>query len=377
MRLLFFSSMRGAPWGGSEELWAAAAREAIRAGHDVCVCVFDWRPRAGQVEDLERLGAKVITRPLRPSRLSGLVGQAAWLRELDAFDPDAICLSQGSAYECVGRRSTRPLLAWLEKRRGQVVNLVQFNEPKRNLKAGTHARAVRLFELGTVNGFVAERNIREASQTLGWEVPRSRVVRNPVNLADPSELPWPVGEPRFGCVGRLHVDAKGQDLLLEVLGREAWRARGWRLSLLGAGTDEGVLREQAARQGIADRVVFAGSTADIRGVWKEHHLLVLPSRAEGTPLAMVEAMLLGRPCMVTDVGGCTEWVRDGVEGWVARTASVNAIGAAMERAWGDRAKWREMGAAARRRAMELWDPNPGQTILELLTTPDKAPAKVR
>ena len=53
-------------------------------------------------------------------------------------------------------------------------------------------------------------------------------------------------------------------------------------------------------------VHFRGHVNDIRAIWEQNHLLVLPSRYEGLPLALVEAMWCGRPAVVTDVGGNAE-----------------------------------------------------------------------
>jgi len=366
--------MGGAPWGGSEELWAAGARRAIEAGHEVVVSVYNFGVPVVQVDALAAAGAKVVLRPRRPSRLIEVIRTPSWLHELRRWKPDAVCLSQGSAYECVGRRSTRRLLDWFESDAVALVNIVQFNEPRNDIRAMTQKRSRRLFGLASCNAFVAARNIDEAGATLGTPVPRSRVVRNPVNLTDASALAWPesAGGPRFACVARLHVDAKGQDLLLLALAQRAWRHEPWSLSLFGTGKDEEALGAQAARLGLQDRVRFAGQTTDIRAVFAGHHLLVLSSRAEGTPLAMVEAMLLGRPSVVTDVGGCAEWVTEGENGWLASRhpdpPTVESIGAALDRAWVMRDRWREMGASARDTALRLCDQDPGRTVLELLTS---------
>lgn len=372
MKLLFISSMGGAPWGGSEELWAAGARRAIDAGHEVAVSVFDFSVPVVQIEAMAAAGAKIILRPRRPSRLIEVLRTPSWLHELRRWKPDAVCLSQGSAYECVGRRSTRRLLDWFESDAVALVNVVQFNEPRNDIRAMTLKRSRRLFGLASTNAFVAARNMTEAGDTLGSSVPRACVVRNPVNITDASPLEWPEMPqgPRFACVARLHVDAKGQDLLLLALAQRSWRAEPWSLSLYGVGKDDEALRAQAARLGLESKVRFAGQTSDIRAVFGTHHVLVLPSRAEGTPLAMVEAMLLGRPCLVTDVGGCAEWVTDGVSGWLASRhpspPTVESVGAALDRAWAVRGRWKSLGEEARRTALRLHDPDPGSTVLELL-----------
>jgi glycosyltransferase involved in cell wall biosynthesis len=110
-------------------------------------------------------------------------------------------------------------------------------------------------------------------------------------------------------------------------------------------------------------VELVGHVSDIRALWAENHLLVLASRLEGTPLALVEAMLCGRPAVVTDVGGNTEWVDDGQTGWVAEAGSARHVGAALERAWSAAAEWETVGRRAREIALAQYDPRPGETLL--------------
>ena len=93
-------------------------------------------------------------------------------------------------------------------------------------------------------------------------------------------------------------------------------------------------------------VEFRGQVDDVEGVWAQHHALVLPSRFEGMPLTVVEAMLCGRPCVVTDVGGNRELVRDGINGFIAKAPTVELVDEAMNRAWENRARLKEMGCMA-------------------------------
>jgi glycosyltransferase involved in cell wall biosynthesis len=105
-------------------------------------------------------------------------------------------------------------------------------------------------------------------------------------------------------------------------------------------------------------VELTGFLDDIEGLWSRHHALVLPSRHEGMPLAIVEAMLCGRPCIVTDVAGHRELVQDGVNGFLAKAPTVELLDEAMNRAWECRGRLREMGqrAAADVRAWVSADP---------------------
>jgi glycosyltransferase involved in cell wall biosynthesis len=87
--------------------------------------------------------------------------------------------------------------------------------------------------------------------------------------------------------------------------------------------------------------------ANVRAIWEENHLLVLPSRYEGLPLALVEAMWCGRPAVVTDVGGNAEVCVDGETGFVAPAATLSSFSQAMQRAWDRRNEWPQLGHAAR------------------------------
>ena len=374
MRLLFFSSMRGSPWGGSEELWAAAATEAVRAGHQVRASIFEWPQVHARLRALADSGIGLMLRPQKRSRVLDRLRTPQWQREIEAFAPEAVCLSQGGAYEAAGRESVHPFVRWLLGRNIPFVNVVQYNDDDDDLRAGTRSVAVALNERAHANAFVAQRNITQAERALRQPVPRAMVVCNPVNLVDTSALAWPaVDAPaQFAVVARLQGATKGQDLLLEALAAPAWRSRDWRLTLFGEGPDADAFASQAARLGLSERVSHPGQTTSIRAAWAPRHLLILPSRAEGTPLAMVEAMLLARPCVVTDVGGCTDWVREGVEGWVATRATSADIGESLDRAWAARASWRDIGLAARARAVSMHDPAPGRTLLKVLTDAARA-----
>src|SRR5208337_4125733 len=78
-------------------------------------------------------------------------------------------------------------------------------------------------------------------------------------------------------------------------------------------------------------------------------MLVLPSRYEGLPLALVEAMWCGRPAVVTEVGGNAELCVDDETGFVAPAATVSSFTDTLQRAWERRKEWPGLGQAARAR----------------------------
>jgi glycosyltransferase involved in cell wall biosynthesis len=159
--------------------------------------------------------------------------------------------------------------------------------------------------------------------------------------------------------------AKGQDLLFAALAKPQWRDRPVRLSLFGTGQNERSLPIMARMFGL-ERVKFRGFVKDIEGVWADHHALVLPSRHEGMPLAVVEALLCGRVCVVTDVAGNTEFIDDGVTGFVAKAPTLPLVSDALERAWQRRTEWHAIGKAAAQAVRERVPSDPvGVFVREL------------
>ena len=138
------------------------------------------------------------------------------------------------------------------------------------------------------------------------------------------------------------------------------------MSLYGEGPDRAYLEELARHYGIAEHVKFKGYVGDVRGIWAENHMLVIPSRVESAPLVLVEAMLCGRPSVVARVGGVPEWVQDSETGFVAEAPTPWLLDAALERSWQSRLLWKTMGEKAHEVALGRIDDSPGRSLLRLI-----------
>lgn len=113
-------------------------------------------------------------------------------------------------------------------------------------------------------------------------------------------------------VGRLHA-VKGQDILLRAFPRVRARVGHAALVIVGEGAARGELERLAAELGIASAVEFAGRLApeEVRARMGAARVFVQPSRSEGLPLALMEAMAAGLPAVATRVGGVPEIIAPG------------------------------------------------------------------
>ncbi len=114
----------------------------------------------------------------------------------------------------------------------------------------------------------------------------------------------------LGTVGRLNYE-KGIDRLLDQLGTIAGRVKKLTYFVIGDGPLRETLEKQAKRLGLSDRVVFCGWRRPMQSWYEAMDVLVLPSRTEGLPNVVLEAMAMGVPVAATDVGGVGDLLEGG------------------------------------------------------------------
>ena len=206
---------------------------------------------------------------------------------------------------------------------------------------------------------VSRHNLELLERQIGSQLPNATVIWNPYRVSPDPPPAWRGhdGVCNLACVARLEPAAKGQDLVFQVLACSRWRERPIEIHLYGRGACELSLR-QLAEQLRLKSIHFHGHVEDVRRVWEDNHVLILPSRDQGLPLALVEAMWCGRPAVVTDVGGNAELCVDEETGFVAPAPTAALLAQAMERAWNRRGDWEQMGLAARARAERIVPKDP-------------------
>ena len=138
----------------------------------------------------------------------------------------------------------------------------------------------------------------------------------------------------FGTVGRLINWHKAQDIAIDAFAklRSANPDRDPWYVLVGEGPDRAQLEAQARQAGVAHRVVFAGYTERPSEMQCGFDVFVLPSKLEGTPFALLEAMACGVCPVAMDVGGVADVIAAPSLGWLVPAGDRAGLLAAMQAA---------------------------------------------
>jgi glycosyltransferase involved in cell wall biosynthesis len=383
-KISFISTMGSSPWGGSEELWANTAKYALTEGNAIQTITFDWGTLPLKLKLLKQLGAETVLRKIPHfngsasiiSRIKKKVYSELPsfffpfpVKKLAKFNADHIVISQGGAYDFIG---INDLYSWLIQNKRKYYIVCQYNDEHRTLDKESIIKSISVFSNASKVFFVSERNRIVTERQLCLKLTNSAVINNPVNSdsSDIIEYPPYTTTTLFAQVARLECNFKGQDILLQVLSSPKWQARDWHLNLYGKGPDEDYIRNVVKFYNLEEKVSFCGHVNSVKGIWEVNHILLLPSLREGSPLALAEAMLCGRTAVVTDVGGNTELIEENKNGYIADGANFTSFDKAMERAWENRDKWRELGINAHTTITSKIDPNPEKTLLNHILSAD-------
>jgi glycosyltransferase involved in cell wall biosynthesis len=155
----------------------------------------------------------------------------------------------------------------------------------------------------------------------------------------------------IGSVGRLEPQ-KGYDLLIQAY-RYLEPDKPY-LLIIGNGSQEGDLREQIARDGLTEKVFLLGYRRDVLDIYPAIDLYVQPSRFEGMPNALMEAMAAGLPVIATAVDGNCELIEDGCSGWLAPAGDAEGLASVISSAIRKSDEARRRGEEGRARVCVLF-----------------------
>jgi len=165
----------------------------------------------------------------------------------------------------------------------------------------------------------------------------------------------PISGPVIGLVANIRP-VKRIDVAIDAFATIAERYPSARLTIVGGG-DPSELQSQAARRGVADRVVFAGQVTDPTAHIAGFSVALLTSESEGFSNALMEYMHAAKPVICTNSGGNPELVEDGVSGFLCAAGDSNAVADRLDQLLSDPIACRRMGQTARHRVTALCDPD--------------------
>jgi GalNAc-alpha-(1->4)-GalNAc-alpha-(1->3)-diNAcBac-PP-undecaprenol alpha-1,4-N-acetyl-D-galactosaminyltransferase len=192
---------------------------------------------------------------------------------------------------------------------------------------------------------------------------RTIVMPNPVTTpASIGTIKPLLSAPSAIAIGRLHPQ-KGFDLLLGAFARLQAKYPDWQLTILGEGPMRAELEELRSQLQLTGRVHFPGLVTNVREYLAQADLFVMPSRFEGFPMALCEAMACGLPVLAADcLSGPRDIIINGVDGVLVAPEDVDALTAQLDALMSDPARRKQLAHNAPQildrfgveRVMGLW-----------------------
>jgi len=329
-------------WGGQEIRILSEAQGMIRRGHQVkLICA----PESRILNEAPAWKVPAYALPIAKKRLIGLKCMFEWLR-IDKCHVVSTHSSTDSWLTAVALLALGKPCSMVRTRH------ISAPVPRNWLTRWLYTKATaRIVTTG-------EQLKRELVQRNGY--PESRIESVPTGVdatrfapgdraAARAKLGLPADAPLIGIVATLR-SWKGHRYLVEALAALPERAM---LVIVGDGPQREALEKLVAKLGLAARVRFAGNQRDVLPWLQALDIFALPSYAnEGVPQALVQAMLVGLPCVTTHAGSIAELAIDGQTALVVKPQDVQSLKQAISTLLEKEELRKNLGAAARTHCAE-------------------------
>ncbi len=349
--LLFIASLSG---GGAERVMSQIANGLAESGIEVHLSTWS----GAQSPDFYPLDPRVTRHELgslspssgRLLRLTrGLSVVMSMRHQIKALRPDAVL-------SFIDRTNIMAAIAAVGLNTRLVVS--ERVDPQANDTLPMGWRLVRPWAYRLCNLLVVQ-----TTRVADWVANEWRIQASVVpNVLRAMPLPSQERMPLIVSVGRL-VSQKGFDLSIEAFARLAPRYPSWRYVILGDGPLRPSLEALGQRFGLSEQLEFKGVVSDVDFWLERASICMQPSRFEGFPNAVMEAMAMGTATISSDCpSGPRDLITDAVDGLLVPVDSVDALESALERLLGDEALRRTIGHSAmsvrerfdRARVLRLW-----------------------
>ena len=199
---------------------------------------------------------------------------------------------------------------------------------------------------------------RALSYFNNMQLKNTYILRNPVSVQC---LAKEAKEWKIVSVGRLDAQ-KNQKMLIDAFAKMKEKFPNYKLYIYGEGSLRTQLSKQIKMLGLSGNVILKGNVLDIHSQIADASMFVLSSNYEGLSNALLEAMMMGLPCISTNCAGSDEVIVDGINGVLVPVGNVDALSAAMIKIADDKSFAHRIGLVARNTAevfktenvMEQW-----------------------
>ena len=354
MRILILNSEYPPIGGGAGNASAHIAAQLERIGYRVVVVTAQFGPLPAQES---RGGITVYRVPALRRRqdrstpleqIAFILSASFWtLRLVPRFKPDVTLAFFGIPSGAV---------AWLLKKLYRIPYIISlrggdvpgFRPYDFHLYHRLMAPFLRVIWTNAARIVANSNGLRQLANTFDarYEIP---IIPNGIDLQAYSSMDRDWSFPRLLSVGRV-VHQKGLDLAMRALGGLKQLTWEWRIA--GDGPQMQILQSLAKELGIADRVQFLGwqSSEQLIESYKQANVFLFPSRHEGMPNAMLEAMASGLPIIATCIAGSEELVLDDKTGYLVPSEDIESLQTALKKLLSDPARREQMGYASRAHA---------------------------
>ncbi len=323
--------------GGAQEVCLAQCRRLIEAGHEVHLLTGPGGERMGEARRIRGLVLHVWPdwrREIRPlADLRCLWRLASWL----AREPFDVLHTHSSKAGFVGR-----LAAWIARKPSRVVHQVHGWSFNRSQAAPVRRLCQLAERLVARPGFALVSCSRETARQ-GLAAGIGRAQDHAVIYCGVERRPFSKRWPRAAVRRRLRAGARDVVFLLvgnlkaqkdplafvAAAARVAARLRRARFWIVGDGPLRARVVRAARRYGLGTRLKLLGWRQDVPQLVAAADVVVLPSRFEGLPLALLQAMAAAKPVVATAVDGTPEAVADGWNGRLVPAGDIEALAEAM------------------------------------------------
>lgn len=185
-----------------------------------------------------------------------------------------------------------------------------------------------VFSLFPPKGIVAQTQIA-ADLKASFYKKRTKIRVIPNALREVQLYPEIQRQKQILAVGRLGDQLKGFDRLIDAFA--LLKNQDWELIIAGGDEDGEYLKKQASKLNIFARIQFLGKVKDIDRIYAQAGIFVIPSRSEGFPNGLCEAMAAGLPCISYDfIAGPRDIITDGQNGIIIENGKIDALAAAID-----------------------------------------------